>query len=499
MTVPHSHLPPEPDPVDAIARQDLRELFALEALVGRGPGSLVYRARDLEYDQPVAVKVIPRAPGDGPAVEDAFHRAAARVAALEHPRIVPLYSAGASDRLFWWSMPYVEGRSLADQLQNGTAMELDACVALAGQVADALDFANRLGVTHAGLTPGNVLVDADGHATVTDFWVPWALAEAGGSAGGRGADGAAPYLAPEQRLRREAGPASDQYALASVVYACLTGAPPPVEDAMAAIAAGRAPATPPRLGDLRPDLRPGVSTAVERAMSRSPEGRYATALEFAAALRREPSPVHGASMRLTGYEVLGHPAQGANWRWVPAGLLTLVALGAVVAPWLLSSGPPVDQPRPADTTPALPSPRPEDSLGAATAQTLRPDTVVRAPTAAPTPPPVVAQPAPRRASTTPPSSPRPAPAAPAAPVRRASGVPDRASPGRLFVNAAPWGQVYVDGELVGNTPQIALLVPPGPHQLRVVRDGFEPYEVAIRVAPGQELRFTDIVLREAGP
>lgn len=74
-----------------------------------------------------------------------------------------------------------------------------------------------------------------------------------------------------------------------------------------------------------------------------------------------------------------------------------------------------------------------------------------------------------------------------------------ALPGRLFVNATPWGQVYVDGELVGNTPQVGVPIAPGPHRLRVARDGFEPFEVALRVTPGQELRFTDIVLREAAP
>jgi len=59
--------------------------------------------------------------------------------------------------------------------------------------------------------------------------------------------------------------------------------------------------------------------------------------------------------------------------------------------------------------------------------------------------------------------------------------------------------VYVDGELIGNTPRVDVPVPPGPHRLRVVRDGFQPYEVSIRAMPGQELRITDIVLQEIKP
>src|SRR6266540_3661681 len=98
------------DPVDAAARDDLRGLFEVETVHRRGPASLVCLARDLEFDQPVALKVIPRAPGAGAEAEEAFHRAAALVAALDHPHIVPLYSAGATDRFFWCSMAYVEGR-----------------------------------------------------------------------------------------------------------------------------------------------------------------------------------------------------------------------------------------------------------------------------------------------------------------------------------------------------------------------------------------------------
>src|SRR6266542_2410602 len=130
----------EHDPIDAVVQDDLGDLFALEQLHRRGPGSRVYLARDLEYDQPVAVKVIPRAAGADAAVEEAFHRAAATAAALEHPHIVPLYSAGVTGRLWWWSMPYVEGQSLAERLQGGSPLELVMCIHVAQQVADALDF-----------------------------------------------------------------------------------------------------------------------------------------------------------------------------------------------------------------------------------------------------------------------------------------------------------------------------------------------------------------------
>src|SRR6058998_1396715 len=171
------------DPVDAAARDDLHGLFELETVHRRGTASLLCIARDLEYNQTVALKVMPRAPHAGPEVEEAFHRAAAAVAALDHPGIVPLYSAGATDRFFWCSMEYVEGRSLAESLRSNGPMELSVCLRLVDQVAAALDAAHGLGIVHADLTPANVLIDEAGDARVTDFWVPWVLEQLGALGG----------------------------------------------------------------------------------------------------------------------------------------------------------------------------------------------------------------------------------------------------------------------------------------------------------------------------
>jgi hypothetical protein len=67
------------------------------------------------------------------------------------------------------------------------------------------------------------------------------------------------------------------------------------------------------------------------------------------------------------------------------------------------------------------------------------------------------------------------------------------------VNSTPWGQLYIDGQLVGNTPQANLVVPAGAHRVRVVRDGFQPFERTVQLAPGQELRLTDIALTVLTP
>src|SRR2546422_11105905 len=219
--------PPGRDPVDAAARDDLRGLFELETVHRRGPASLVWLARDVEFDQPVALKLMPRVPGAGAEAEEAFHRAAAQIAALDHPHIVPLYSAGATDRFFWCSMEYVEGRSLAEALRSSGPMEPAACLRLVAQVANALDAAHALGVVHAGLTPANVLIDAAGDAHVTDFWIPWVLERLGALPGDGGKARRGHKRAPETPAAGRGRAAADPNPLWGLVQGRLGQTPPP--------------------------------------------------------------------------------------------------------------------------------------------------------------------------------------------------------------------------------------------------------------------------------
>ena len=461
------------DPVNAAVRDDLRGLFELEIVHRRGAASLVCLARDLEYNQPVALKVIPRAAPAGGESEDAFHRAAALVAALDHPHVVPLYSAGATDRFFWCAMEFVEGRSLAEGLRSSGPMEPAACLRLVEQVAGALDAAHRLGVVHAGLTPANVLIDAAGDAHVTDFWIPWVLERLAALPGDGGSARRDQYRAPEQVSEGRCGPEADQYALAALMQACLVKTP------------ARVP--------------PEMTQAIERALNPTPELRFPGVADFAAALGTSGSRSPSRAVQLLHHgdddgdddddrHLREDAPPRSRWRWLPAGVLTLVVLGAVAAPWLLSSGSTADStPGPTDEY----TPPPADSFAFARPEAVRPDTAVPlSPSRVPVAKTPVRTPPARR------SSPGPARARPPARAAEASPLP---APGRLFINATPWGQVYVDGELIGNTPRVNLPVSPGPHQLRVVRDGFQPYEVTIRVTPGQELRITDIVLPEIKP
>src|SRR5439155_1745282 len=200
------------DPVDAAAREDLRGLFELETVHRRGPASVVFLARDLEFDQPVALKLIPRAPVAGAEAEEAFHRAAA------------LLGDGGKARR-------------------------------------------------------------------------------------------AKYRAPEQLSEGRCGPEADQHALAAVMQACLVKTP------------ARIP--------------PDIGRALQRALTPTPEVRFPSVRDFVAALGGSGArPLSGARPPLVNdddEDDEDDPAfapQPSRWRWIPAGVLTLVVLGAVAAPWL---------------------------------------------------------------------------------------------------------------------------------------------------------------------
>lgn len=503
MTTPPSEKPRR-DALDAAVQEDLRKLFRLEMLYARGPTSRLYVARDLEYDQPVALKVMPRSPQAWGRAEAAFHEAAAAAAVLAHPHAVPLYSAGATDRFFWYSTEFVTGRSLAEMLGASSPMALDACLKVAGQIAAALDAAHRLGIVHANLKPSNVLLDASGQVRVTDFWIRWVLEQLGALVGKRDAkegevrDWPGPYLSPEQRVGREPGPAADQYALAALVYECLAGTPPPAEDPMAAIADGRSPTSPTQLADIRPDIPIEVSDAVERALSQAPDGRFETAGHFVAALQTPASSDQDMARAISAAE---HTAAVAEPVEQPArhgigvvsvALLAFVIVGAAGAAWILGLGLTGGQPiasQPAPPPPPTPAPGMIEPLSTPAPSPLPLPDSLRA-TGVPVGP-ESARPVPTRTKRAPSArvAPRPAPRRDAA----------SSTPGRLFVNATPWGQVFLDGELIGNTPRVGVPISAGAHKVRVSRDGFEPFERTIQVGPGQDVRLTDIVLRESKP
>jgi len=457
--------PPAPAPSELDARRELARDFRIESLLERPPGPIVYLARDAE-ERLLALKVVSRAQA-GP-TEDRFHAAADAATQLDHPHIVPVYGHGATENFLWCATKYVDGRSLATMLQTGGPLELSAGLRIFEQVASALDYAHRRGVAHGALTLDSIIVDANEWALVGDFAMAGLL-----------------DAAPGDARAGEPAAGADQRALAAIAHQCLTGAP-----------MGEGP---PAAKDGLPGLPLHVSQALRRALSSRHADRFPSVLDFVAALggtRPDARPAwFGANPRKKGP---GSPvvivdadkdpaAKHIGGRIAAAAAGLLVALGGGAA-WLgISSFPasPASRDLSAGPPDARSVPPASPSASSDTFVPPRPD---------PVPPPPSATPPPVR-TTRPPVATR-APVVKRAPLPPPRVEPPVVEPGLLSVNAIPWGSVFLDGRPVGNTPEIDLPVAPGPHRLRVEREGYRPYERMIDVASGQRLRITDIALVE---
>jgi len=371
-------------------------------------------------------------------------------------------------------------------------MDLDTCVRLMGQVAAALDFAHRAGVVHGDVKPSNIVIDEEGWGRVSGFAVLHAFDRRNASAPDARVMHDPEYMAPEQFFARATGPAADQYSLGVVVYQCLAGSVPFVGDSFEELARRQATETPPRLSSVRPDLPVPTMEAVQRALAKTPPGRFPTILDFATALSGEARasvPVQASTpsspqVDLSHVLLIDDVRPWYRRRWLQlvaaAGVLGCVAILVFQPSWLASARRLTVQLQQAIAGQSGPEPAAQsglqwDSLGIpaedAASSVATSDSVMAALPAAPAPRP--SSPQPRQA--------RPQLAAPAAPAH-------------LYVQSRPWGEVFVDGVSIGNTPKMDISIVPGRHTIRVVREGFIPFEGVVNFGAGQVIRLTQIVL-----
>ena len=264
--------------------------YELRDVLGIGGMAEVYRALDAGLERDIAVKVL-----SGPLASDTgyvtrFREEARRVAALNHPHIVPIYAFGEERGLLYLVMPVVPG-SLRDRLMQVGRLPADEAVELVLQVASALEAAHAAGFVHRDVKPENILLDAQRQALLTDFGIArevTVLRQAGTmrtlSATGLPV-GTPEYMAPEQLRGESADQRVDIYALGAVLYELLTGvvpheAPTPYEVAALAL---MAPLTPPSTHN--PQIGRPLERVVMRALARAPEDRYPDVRHFVAALQ----------------------------------------------------------------------------------------------------------------------------------------------------------------------------------------------------------------------
>jgi serine/threonine protein kinase len=472
---------------DAVQRA-LADRYRIDAVERLGERSFVYRAWDLAEDREVALKVVPVPNLVDHELAKRFERYVSQASALRHAHIVSVLQFGSTRSFLWYTMEFVRGRPLSEVLRESGPMELDRCLRIAEQVASALDFAHRHGVVHGNLKPTNILLDEHGWVHVSDFAVLEAFGRPREVRKGAPVLHRPEYLAPEQFYARAVGASADQYAFAVTIYQCLSGALPFVGDSFDEVARQHANDPPQRLSAVRRDLPVPTMEAVQRALSKTPVGRFPSVLDFAAALSgsgRPPGMRSASAAAETGSTdapvlVVDQPRRLTLKRTLlTVGTIAVVLLlgstivlpdvRRVVGRWASSLIPGQNE-RPAE-------PRWEtlDPISQTAPQPVQPASAAEA-----------------EGASTPVAPPQAGSARATAAVETRPTTP--AAPGRLVVSSSPWGRLVVDDSTVGNTPQPDLQLPPGPHTVRVERDGYVPFETQIRIRSGEVLRLTDIVL-----
>jgi serine/threonine kinase PknH len=277
--------------------------FQLQGLLGAGGMAEVYRGFDVKLKRQVAVKILPASMANDAGYVQRFKTEAQRVAALNHPHIVPVYHFGEDGQLLYHVMPILK-ESLRDRLDREVTLEPQDAVRLIVQIASALSVAHAAGLVHRDVKPENILLDDKGEAYLTDFGIarpvmPSRVGRAAQTLSATGLPVGTPeYMAPEQLRGEPMDQRADIYALGAVLYELLTGHAPHEAETPYEVAALSL------MGKIDPPsaLVPGIPEDLEDvimiALASDPAARYPDASSFAFAARRAVFP-RGRSL-LTG-------------------------------------------------------------------------------------------------------------------------------------------------------------------------------------------------------
>jgi eukaryotic-like serine/threonine-protein kinase len=254
--------------------------YRLLQRIGSGGMADVWLAEDQHLQRRVALKVLHSRFAQDREFVDRFRREAESAAGLQHPNIVSVFDRGDVEGTYYIAMQLLEGRSLKALIDSGLSPE--QAVGLVRQVLEAAGFAHRHGVVHRDLKPQNVIVDADGKATVTDFGIARAGASEITQAGS--VMGTPHYLSPEQAQGMDVTAVSDLYSVGVILYEALAGRVPFEADSSVAIAMKQVSHTPQRPSSINPQVSPALDAVVMRALEKDPGRRFQSATAFIAAL-----------------------------------------------------------------------------------------------------------------------------------------------------------------------------------------------------------------------
>ncbi len=361
---------------DAIsARIDRYQLFER---IGTGGMARVYRAKDLNLDRVVAIKILHDHLADDPTFKERFEREARFVASLNHPNIVQIYDFNSVERngfpIYYMVMPFIAGRSLRDVIEDvesrGERLSYDRVMRIMLDVTDALAYAHAAGMAHRDVKPANILIDADGKAVLTDFGIARIVQSNSRLTQDGMSTGTPAYMSPEQVSGQPGDARSDLYSLGGIFFELLTGRAPYDDESGASLMLKHLQAPVPFVSPLldRPD--PKLDAFIQKALAKNPDDRFQSAKEFSRALReayagRDPTATHQSPAPATlpttatgtgtsATATVSESPQRSRLPFVLAGIGALVLIAVILSAITLTRPPAVVTPT-ATAIPPLPT------------------------------------------------------------------------------------------------------------------------------------------------
>src|ERR1041384_1192003 len=320
--------------------------YTLERELGRGGMGIVFLARDVALDRPVALKLLPPYLAAQSGFRDRFLSEARLAARLSHPNIVTVHAVEEHGELIFFVMAYIRGESLSQRVERTGPLSAPQATRLLQEVAWGLGYAHANGVIHRAVKPDNILIEqASGRAMVAGFGVVFAADANRLTAAGQ-LVGTPHYVSPEQATGDPVDARSDLYSLGVTAFFALTGRPVFDAPSPIAVVTKHLNEPPPDLLSVRPDLPASLARAVARCLEKEPAKRFDSGEELADALaapltaRAVPAPIRhffrqGGSIALGWLMLVAVVVWFGRWVRVPpdpisrAAAVTLLLLGAV--------------------------------------------------------------------------------------------------------------------------------------------------------------------------
>ena len=297
---------------------------------------VVYLADDPTLNRQVAIKTVDLGvddPEEREFLRTRLLRDARAAAILKHPNIVAVHDIFEDGSRAYVVMEYVEGASLAAQLQANPLPGAETILKLVGQMAAALDYTHAHGVVHRDIKPGNVMIDAGGNAKIMDFGIA-RIADTRTSTPTGMVIGTVEYMAPEQIRGEAVDGRADQFALGVVAYQMMTGGTLFGAQNIATLTYKIVHEAPPPPCSRNATLPGAVDAVVVKALAKTPSGRFATCSEFASALAQAASRTRRSTrVTLAPTETMVMPGRSRSRSPLLAMVAVLVLVGGVLAVW----------------------------------------------------------------------------------------------------------------------------------------------------------------------